>query len=140
MKKNTPQQFHLTSLIMAAASLVVLASCTSIEEIAPPIQGRALSSADQSTNVNININTTTNPSNYSITQLEQGRQIYLNECIACHGPRPINEHSLQKWDQIIIRMAPESNLNQNQTTALKNYITVAHNILAVPTTTTTTNP
>jgi len=57
-----------------------------------------------------------------LADFEAGRDIYLRDCSSCHAIEPINRYSLREWSRIIPGMAEESNLTEEETRLLSDYI------------------
>lgn len=69
--------------------------------------------------------------NYSLTQLNRGKQLYENNCGACHGLKDPASRSEEKWKKIVPEMVGKVNkktavLNQqDQDDILKYVITMS---------------
>lgn len=117
MTSESGQLRNVGRIILASLGLgTLLLSCGSIEEFAPPIREGVLTSVSSA-------------ANSTLVELQEGRGIYLDECISCHAARPIDDYSLVEWDAILKRMNPESNLSASEATVLRKYIRVAHEML-----------
>jgi len=99
-----------------AGVAVVFASCMSLEQMAPPV-GPEFTAVSQRRRI-------------TLAQLEHGRQVYLADCTRCHSVEPISRYSAIKWEDIVRRMARESNLNEPTTEALRAYVLAAHEVLS----------
>ena len=115
VRVNKPTRPALTGGVMLSIALG-LVGCLSIEQMAPPV-GPAFSRVAM-----------TNGTTMSL--LETGREVYLRDCSRCHSIEPINRYSLDRWRDIILRMGPESNLDESRTVALRAYVLAAHKVLA----------
>ena len=93
-----------------------LAGCLSIEQMAPPV-GPKFARA-------------TMISGTTMSLLATGREVYLRDCSRCHSIEPINRYSPDRWRDIILRMGPESKLDESRTAALRAYVFAAHEVLA----------
>jgi cytochrome c5 len=61
--------------------------------------------------------------------LERGRKIYTTSCTECHVARPIAQHSVEQWRQIIETMAPRAGLDGVDRVALEKYVFAARESL-----------
>ncbi len=91
---------------IATGCLLLLGGCVSIEQIAPPI-GPALLSVSPVANT---------------TELELGRHLYLTKCAKCHTPEPIHDYTRSEWQEILIEMNEETNLNAEEARAVELYV------------------
>lgn len=96
--------------------LSLFSGCMSLEEMAPPVEARFQMVASRQ-----NVDTAT---------LELGREIYLSDCVKCHGVEPIGRYSAEHWREIMPRMTKESKLNAQRSEAVRAYVTLAHMLLA----------
>lgn len=93
---------HGRKLVPLPAS-IALASCVSINQIAPPITGSA--------------------------QLTEGRRIYTTQCTTCHVAEPVKKYTAAEWRTILPEMIEETKLNAQQAAAVTEYVRAA---LALP--------
>jgi cytochrome c5 len=64
-----------------------------------------------------------------IATLERGRKIYTTSCTECHVARPIAQHSVEQWRQIVDIMAPRAGLEVADRVALEKYVLAARESL-----------
>ena len=64
-----------------------------------------------------------------VATLERGRKIYTSSCTECHVARPIAQHSVEQWRQIIEVMAPRAGLDGADRVALEKYVVAARESL-----------
>jgi len=98
----------------AALTLVLtVASCTSLEVAAPPVDKLTL------------------PKKANRTQLAEGRQILASHCVKCHGAPQVARHSVEDWNEDILpAMTKKAKLSNQEAVLLKNYVLTAHDALA----------
>ena len=102
-------QSHLTKTMIAlACSLLLVIGCETLCEIAPPLQGSLLVVATDNGEL--------------VSQLQQGRHVYITTCVRCHSPEPIERYSERQWDSILPRMATLAELNSDDRDAVKAYV------------------
>ena len=64
------------------------------------------------------------------TPIRRGRAIFMNRCTACHDAQPIDEFSMDEWnDRILPIMTRRASLEEQQIADLKAYITAAHALM-----------
>ena len=102
---------------VGAGVLLALAGCMTVEQMAPFV-GPAFS--------------TPTISGEPLAVLERGRELYVTDCTRCHSPEPVNRYTVTHWNDIIRRMAPESKLNESDTSALRAYVLAAHRVMSQP--------
>jgi len=95
---------------------VVISGCLSLEEMAPPIESTIIALAAE-TGISPGI-------------LAHGRQIYLTQCIRCHGVEPINRYTPDHWQMIVPEMAAETKLDTQQQADLLAYLLTAHQLMS----------
>jgi len=61
--------------------------------------------------------------------LQEGRNIYLTDCVRCHSVEPIGRYSTDQWHKVLPRMARETRLDDRRTAALTAYVLAAHEVL-----------
>ena len=59
----------------------------------------------------------------SLTELQQGRDLFVNNCAACHALPLTDNYSSTQWPSILNQMAPKAALSADQTTLVKKYVT-----------------
>lgn len=105
-RRIIPNQYRLAILLLF--SLLIL-SCATIEELAPPVDEAA---------VNLAISSGVDP-----ILAARGRTIYITSCVRCHSPEPVARYNLVYWqDDILPDMAERSKLSEADTQALEAYI------------------
>ena len=63
------------------------------------------------------------PDRLEASQLETGRDIYVQQCAQCHRPMPIREFAMDEWrDKIIPSMKVKAKLTSDQTESLTHYV------------------
>jgi mono/diheme cytochrome c family protein len=59
----------------------------------------------------------------TLSDLQQGRTLFVNNCGACHAlPNP-DDYSTSGWNTILTSMAPRTALNSSQVTLVYKYVT-----------------
>lgn len=90
-------------------SLVILASCTSLNVLVPPVDGSVSSVAAQ-----LGIET---------EAAERGRAVYLSRrCVGCHGPWAVRDLQPASYREVLARMADQASLSKQETDDLIAYI------------------
>jgi mono/diheme cytochrome c family protein len=106
----------MQSLVRIGAALTLVlavASCTSLEVAAPPVDKLTL------------------PKNADRTRLAEGRQILASHCVKCHGAPQVAHHSVEDWkEDILPTMTKKAKLTDQEAALLKNYVLTAHDALA----------
>ena len=99
---------RIVKTLSAAALLLTIIGCATIEQIAPPIDINAVSlgTFDDAT----------------LRQAQRGRRIYITNCIKCHSPEPVARYTRVEWDEILPRMAEESKLPPEKIADIAAYI------------------
>ena len=97
--------------ILLVTCLTFLASCTSIEVLAPPVDNLFISEANLSAK--------------EASQLREGREIYLKFCTRCHGPRQVDEITAENWEKHIPKMLKKAQLYPEEIVPLKAYLKTA---------------
>ncbi len=106
---------RIIKTLSAAALLLTIIGCATIEQLAPP-----LPSADSSTSsAAVSLGSI---SDTTLQQARRGRQIYITECIKCHSPERVTRYSQIQWNEILPRMAEESKLPPEKITDIAAYI------------------
>jgi mono/diheme cytochrome c family protein len=106
----------LTITALAVASAI--AGCTTLEEIAPPVE-QLLVGRDAGRDVMRDDPTTTAP---DASLLLHGRALYVVDCARCHAVVPVRAHTQAEWAEIMPRMVKESNLGAAEQRALEAYV------------------
>jgi mono/diheme cytochrome c family protein len=98
--------------LFRAFALAALASfavgCATINDLAPPVTADSLSVAQGM--------------GFDPESIELGRTLYITACVKCHSPEAVTKYSSERWDEIIPRMAEQTELNDSDTEALTAYI------------------
>jgi mono/diheme cytochrome c family protein len=97
---------HLKILIPALPILVF--GCTSLLEMAPPVEGltdgsRAYTAAQRAS-------------------LENGRSLYVQDCAKCHSPVAVSSLTRADWEKVMPRMVQITALDSVAHQDLNNYI------------------
>jgi mono/diheme cytochrome c family protein len=97
----------ILSLILLSASLLVV-SCSKISGTSG---GPYVPTATDVT------------ANATLSDLQQGRTLFVNNCQACHNlPNP-DDYSKSGWSTILSAMAPRTALSSSQVTLVYKYVT-----------------
>jgi len=107
---------RFTWILLTPGVLAISAGCLSLEQMAPPV-GPEFTAASRGRSI-------------PPALLEQGRHVYLTDCTRCHSIEPIGRYSVRRWEEIVVRMAAESKLDESRTVALRAYVLTAHDVLA----------
>lgn len=81
---------------------------------------------------NVNTSSLYVPSNADVTStatledLQQGRDLYINHCGACHQLYTPETYNTAQWQSIVSNMAPRTNLTSTQTKLVLKYLTKGH--------------
>ncbi len=89
--------------LSAAALLLAIIGCATIDQLAPPLPSAGSPAASEAVSLG-------SISDATLKQARRGRQIYITECRRCHSPEPVTGYSQVEWDEILPRMAKESKL------------------------------
>ncbi len=93
------------------AAALWLTCCVSLDQIAPPVQAVVPHAPA--------------PPPVDTAALTRGRQIYLNQCVACHSPEPIDRYTLDEWQEIMPDMIEESRLDEAEASDVNAYVFAA---------------
>ncbi len=88
--------------------MATLVSCATLEQLAPPVDPML-----------VELGTIGPP---DIAALTHGREIYLTNCVRCHGPEPVARYPLHRWTSIIDRMATRAKLKVDQEADVLAYV------------------
>ncbi len=58
----------------------------------------------------------------TLAELQQGHDLYMNNCGKCHKLPGISKHTNQQWKGILDRMIPKAELNNEQSYLIFRYI------------------
>ena len=95
--------------VLAIGSLVIFTSCSK----------NSSSSADPYyTPTAANVTSTA-----TLTELQQGRDLYLGRCGACHGIYSPDSYSAANWRSILSIMGPRAGLSAANITLVTKYVT-----------------
>ena len=61
--------------------------------------------------------------NASLEDLQQGRELYIDNCKSCHNLYSPDEYSASQWNSILTKMAPRTNMTESEIILVKKYIT-----------------
>ena len=106
-------------MVTALATASVVAGCVTTEQLAPLV-GPAHFSAAEAMGV-------------QIEQVQRGRLIYLNQCVECHAPEPVDGYTVKQWAKIMPEMAEDSGLSPQQERAVHQYVLTTLRALRSPT-------
>lgn len=93
----------------AVLATLIVGACASIEQLAPPVDEAMLAAMAPSEGV-------------AAGRIEHGRTIYVTKCARCHSPERVTNYSLERWDEILPRMAHEASLPKEDEAAVQLYI------------------
>ncbi len=94
---------------------VAFVGCLSLERMAPPVDEGLIAVGGQQ--------------GFDSQVLVRGRDVYLNQCIACHSVEPIDRYSIEQWRETLPDMAQEAKLDRLQTDDLLAYLMTSHHFL-----------
>ena len=60
--------------------------------------------------------------NASLSELQQGRTSYMNNCGACHNLYSPDNYSPASWKSILLNMVPRTNLSQADAVLVTKYV------------------
>ncbi len=55
-------------------------------------------------------------------QVAEGKTIYTTKCARCHGPKPVENWTVQEWVPIMERMVPKARLNETEAANVTAYV------------------
>lgn len=58
----------------------------------------------------------------TLTDLQQGRTIYVNSCGSCHGLYSPDQYSVSNWNSILPNMAPRAGLSASEKALVQKYV------------------
>jgi len=87
-------------LMVIAATGLLLASCATTADLAPPIDALLAERAVAR--------------GMSVEGLERGRLVYITKCTNCHSPEPVTAYAEAAWPGIIQDMAPRTGLDEQE--------------------------
>jgi hypothetical protein len=95
-----------TSLILISLILVITFSCkkSSTSVIYTPTSADATSTA-------------------TLEELQQGRDLYINNCGRCHDLYSPDDYTASQWKNIIPSMSPNTRLTTSQVTLVTKFVT-----------------
>jgi mono/diheme cytochrome c family protein len=59
----------------------------------------------------------------SLDELQQGRELYINNCNSCHYLHSPDDYSASYWKSIIPQMAPKTGMNADEVAKVTKYVT-----------------
>ncbi len=95
--------------VSAVLATLIVGACTSIEQLAPPVDEAMLAAMAPRGGV-------------AAGRIEHGRTIYVTKCARCHSPERVTKYSLERWGEILPRMAHEASLPSEDEAAVQMYI------------------
>lgn len=60
--------------------------------------------------------------NATLTELQQGRDLYINNCARCHSLYSPDNYSPAQWKAILGSMAPKTSLSSSQVLLVNKYV------------------
>jgi hypothetical protein len=87
------------------------------------ISGLALACSKNSTG---NLYTPTSAdvtANATLSELQDGRTLYINNCGRCHNLYSPDDYSVSGWKSILSNMSPRTGMNSSQVTLVSKYVT-----------------
>lgn len=100
-------KFLFPALILPAVALI-LVSCETTVNSAPPVTAAFVRAGVRE--------------KADARTLEEGRNVFLNRCIACHALPDVRHYDSDRIPRVVGSMAPRANLNSEQTHALLKYL------------------
>lgn len=91
--------------------MATLVSCATLEHLAPPVDPML-----------VELGAIGPP---DIAALTHGREVYLTNCVRCHGPEPVARYPLHRWASIIDRMAKRAKLKVDEEADVLAYVLAA---------------
>lgn len=85
----------------------------------------SLTSCEKNSTTNATLYTPTESdttSNATLVELQQGRELYINNCQECHQLYSPDDFSASRWNTIVAQMAPKTNLSQSEIELVKKYL------------------
>ena len=61
--------------------------------------------------------------NATLDQLQQGRDLYVHNCNACHYLYSPDDFTAGTWPSILAQMAPRTNMNSSEVSLVTKYLT-----------------
>jgi len=58
----------------------------------------------------------------TLTELQQGRTLYLNKCGSCHGLYSPDAYTPSQWIGVMSNMAPKANLSTSEKQLISKYV------------------
>jgi mono/diheme cytochrome c family protein len=59
----------------------------------------------------------------TLTDLQQGRTLYINNCNACHGLYSPDDYNSTQWKSILSNMGPRTSMTSAQILLVSKYVT-----------------
>ncbi len=118
MNSTLISKTRIVKTLSAAALLLAIIGCATLEQLAPPLPSAgSLGSPGSPAAISLG-----SISDATLQQAKRGRQIYIIECRRCHSPEPVTGYTQLEWDEILPRMAEESKLPTKKITDIAAYI------------------
>ena len=54
--------------------------------------------------------------------VQKGKTIYTTGCTKCHGVKPVNHYTANRWKKILNSMVPKAKLSQEETDQVTAYV------------------
>ena len=84
---------------VAISVVLVIQSCRSTSEVSTDINGNMLD-----------------------TDITEGKVIYTRDCARCHEQKKVDDYTAAQWENILIRMIIQAELDETQGRQVKAYI------------------
>jgi len=62
----------------------------------------------------------------TLEELQQGRELYINNCASCHDLYSPDDYSDTQWRGIMSSMGPKTRMTSSETTLVTKYVTRGH--------------
>jgi mono/diheme cytochrome c family protein len=60
--------------------------------------------------------------NATLQELEQGRELYINNCSVCHGLYSPDNYAPAQWETVLNNMAPRTSLTSSEVLLVTKYV------------------
>jgi hypothetical protein len=61
--------------------------------------------------------------NATLTELQEGRTLYINNCGSCHNLYSPDDYSVTGWKSVMSSMAPRTRMNASEVSLVTKYVT-----------------
>jgi mono/diheme cytochrome c family protein len=99
---------YLPILVLSATLLVAIGSCTKSNT----------GSGSLYTPTSADVTSTA-----TLTELQQGRTLYISNCNSCHGLYSPDDYTSTQWKGILGNMAPNTSMSASQILLVTKYVT-----------------